>query len=144
MLTKIHNDMKQAMKAGEKLRLSTIRLLLASIKNVAIEKRQELEESEIITIIQREVKQRRNAMEEYIKGKRDDLVEQAKAEIAVLESYLPQQLSDEELGTMAKQIIEELKATPKEFGKVMGKLVPMVKGKADGTRVQAVVKKLLE
>jgi uncharacterized protein len=78
----------------------------------------------LLAIIQREVKQRRNAMEEYIKGKRDDLVEQAKAEIAVLESYLPQQLSDEELGTMAKQIIEELKATPKEFGKVMGKLVP--------------------
>jgi uncharacterized protein len=144
MLTKIQNDMKQAMKAGEKIRLSTLRLLLASIKNAVIEKRQELEESEILAIIQREVKQRRNAMEEYIKGKRDDLVEQAKEEIAVLESYLPQQLSDEELGTMAKKIIEELKATPKEFGKVMGKLVPMVKGKADGTRVQAVVKKLLE
>ncbi len=143
MLTKIQNDMKQAMKAGEKERLGTIRMLLAALKNASIEKRQELEESEILTVIQREVKQRKNAMEEYLKGKRDDLVEQAKKEIAVLESYLPQQMSDEELGDLVQKVIDEIKATPKEFGKVMGKLMPMVQGKAEGNRVQAVVKKLL-
>ncbi len=143
MLTKIQNDMKQAMKAGEKERLGTIRMLLAALKNASIEKRQELEESEILTVIQREVKQRKNAMEEYFKGKRDDLVEQAKKEIAVLESYLPQQMSDEELGNLVQKVIGEIKATPKEFGKVMGKLMPMVQGKAEGNRVQAAVKKLL-
>ncbi|MBS4022578.1 MAG: GatB/YqeY domain-containing protein [Dethiobacter sp.] len=143
MLEKIREEMKLAMKAGEKQRLSTIRLLLSAIKNESIEKRRELEESEILTVVQREVKQRRNAVEEYIKGKRDDLVQEAKEEIAILESYLPQQMSEEELSEMVKHVIDELKATPKEFGKVMGKLMPMVKGKADGGRVQDAVKKLL-
>jgi len=143
MLAKFQDDMKQALKAGEKLRLSTLRLLLAALKNESIEKRSELTEDEIVTVLRREVKQRRNAIEEYRKGNRQDLVEEAEAEIAILEAYLPQQLNDEELRSLVENVVAELKATPKEFGKVIGKVMPLVKGKADGSRVQAVVKQVL-
>ncbi|MDW7650449.1 MAG: GatB/YqeY domain-containing protein [Bacillota bacterium] len=144
MLTTIQNDMKQALKSGEKLRLSTLRMLVSALKNESIEKRQELTTEEVLTVVQREVKQRRNAMEEYKKGNRDDLVSQAEAEIAILEAYLPKQLSDDELEAIVRQTMAEVNVTsPKEMGKLMGKLMPQVKGKADGTRVQATVKRLL-
>jgi uncharacterized protein YqeY len=143
MLSRIQENMRQALKAGEKKRLSTIRMLLASVKNEAIEKRRELDETEIVAVVQREIKQRRNAIEEFAKGKRDDLVTEAKEEIAFLEAYLPRQLSDEELEKLVRGVVDELKATAKEFGKVMGKLMPQVKGKAEGDRVQAMVKKIL-
>lgn len=143
MLAKLQTDMKQALKNGEKLRLSTLRMLLAALKNESIEKQKELSEDEILAVIQREIKQRRNAMEDFKKGKRDDLLNQALEEIAVLESYLPAQLSDEELESLVRQAVAELNATSKDFGKVMGKLMPQVKGKADGGRVQAMVKQVL-
>ncbi|MBS4030982.1 MAG: GatB/YqeY domain-containing protein [Clostridiales bacterium] len=143
MLAQLQNDMKLALKAGEKQKLSTIRMLLSAIKNEAIEKRKELTDEEILTVIQREIKQRRNAIEEFKKGNREDLVTESETEIAWLEAYLPAQLSDEELDTLVRQVITELNATPQEFGKVMGKLMPLVKGKADGTRVKAAVKKNL-
>ena len=144
MLKQIQNDMKEALKAGEKLRLSTIRMLISAIKNESIEKRAELSEEEVITVVQREVKMRRNAIEEYKKGNRDDLVQQALDEIAMLEVYLPKQLSDEELVAIIKQTIAEVNITsPKEMGKLMAKLMPLIKGKADGTRVQSIVKQLL-
>lgn len=145
MITKIKNDMKETLKAGEKLRLSTIRILISAINNERIEKKAELSNEEVVTVVQREVKIRRNAIEEYKKGARDDLVQQALQEIAMLEVYLPQQLSDEELEAMIKQAMAEVNVTsPKEMGKLMGKLMPLIKGKADGTRVQAMVKQLLD
>lgn len=144
MLSTLQADMKQALKSGEKLRLSTLRMLISSIKNESIEKRMELTDEEVITVIQREVKQRRNAIEEYKKGNRDDLVKQADEEIAFLEAYLPKQLSDEELEALVKETMAEVSiASPKEMGKLMAKLMPKVKGKADGNRVQAIVKQLL-
>lgn len=143
MLAELQGQMKQALKAGEKLRLSTLRLLLAAIKNESIDKRHELDEDEIITIIQREVKQRRNAIEEFKKGAREDLVKQAEEEIAILENYLPRQISDEELRQLVQQVVAELQATPNEFGKVMGKVMPLVKGTADGNRVRSMVKQVL-
>lgn len=143
MLAKLQADMKQALKNGEKIRLSTIRMLLAAIKNESIEKQKELNDDEIFSVIQREIKQRRTALEDFRRGKREDLVNQALEEIAVLESYLPAQLSDEELESLVRQAVAELNATPKDFGKVMGKLMPQVKGKAEGGRVQAMVKKVL-
>ena len=144
MLKQIQNDMKEALKAGEKLRLSTIRMLISAIKNESIEKRAELSEEEVITVVQREVKMRRNAIEEYKKGNRDDLVQQALDEVAILEVYLPKQLSDEELVAIIKHTIAEVNITsPKEMGKLMAKLMPLIKGKADGTRVQSIVKQLL-
>ena len=141
---KLINDMKQAMKSGEKFRLSTLRLLFSALKNEAIAKRAELTNEEVITIVQREVKQRKNAIEEFKKGNRDDLVKQAEEEVAILEVYLPQQISDEELEALVRQVITEQNVSSlKEMGKVMGKLMPQVKGKADGNRVQNTVKKIL-
>lgn len=141
MLAQLQNDMKLALKAGEKQKLSTIRMLLSAIKNEAIEKRKELTDEEILTVIQREIKQRRNAIEEFRKGNRADLIAESETEIAWLEAYLPAQLNDDELDALVSQVVADLNATPQEFGKVMGKLMPLVKGKADGTRVQAAVKK---
>lgn len=145
MLTQIQDDMKQALKAGEKKRLGTLRMLLAAVKNETIEKRSELTEEDILTVIQREIKQRKNSIEEFKKGNRDDLVQETEAELSILEAYLPQQLSDEELTELVKQVAAEVNATSaKDMGKLMGKLMPQVKGKADGTRVQATVKKILQ
>ncbi|NLN07053.1 MAG: GatB/YqeY domain-containing protein [Firmicutes bacterium] len=144
MLKKIQDDMKQAMKAGDKKRLSTIRMLLAAIKNESIEKRKELSSEDISAVIQREIKQRRTAIAEFRAGGREDLVQENEAEIAVLESYLPPQLSDAELEALVRQVVAETGASSlREMGKVMGKIMPQVKGKADGGRVQAIVRKVL-
>ncbi len=145
MLKQIQADMKQALKAGEKQQLSTLRMLLAALQNESIEKRAELTDEDILTVIQREIKQRKNSIIEFKKGNRNDLIQESELEINILTAYLPQQLSDEELETLTKQIIAETNAgSAKELGQVMSKLMPLVKGKADGTRVQAVAKKLLE
>jgi uncharacterized protein len=145
MLKQIQDDMKQALKAGEKEKLSTIRMLIAAIKNESIEKRAELSDEDVFTVIAREIKQRKNAIEEFKKGNREDLVAQNESEIAILEAYLPQQLSDAELEALVRQAVAETNAvSAKEMGKVMGKLMPLVKGKADGTRVQAMVRSILE
>ena len=144
MLKLLQDEMKKAMKAKDKVRLSTIRMLISAVKNEAIAKKQELATEDIIAVIQREIKQRRNAIEDFRKGERDDLVRENEAEIAVLEEFLPKQLSDEEIETLARQIANEVNAaTLKDLGKVMGKIMPLVKGKADGTRVQTIVKKIL-
>jgi len=145
MLKQIQADMKQALKAGEKRQLSTLRMLLAALQNESIEKRTELADEEVFTVIQREIKQRKNSAIEFKKGNREDLVQETEMEIAILEPYLPQQLSDEELETMVKQVITEVNAgSAKELGQVMSKLMPLIKGKAAGTRVQAIAKRLLE
>ncbi|MBS3983858.1 MAG: GatB/YqeY domain-containing protein [Dethiobacter sp.] len=145
MLKQIQADMKQALKAGEKQHLSTLRMLLAALQNESIEKRTELTDEDIFTVIQREIKQRKNSIIEFRKGSREDLIQESEQEIAILAAYLPQQLSDEELEALAKQVISEVNATSaKELGLVMGKLIPLIKGKAAGNRVQAMAKKLLE
>ncbi|NLM47075.1 MAG: GatB/YqeY domain-containing protein [Firmicutes bacterium] len=144
MLKRIQDDMKQAMKAGDKKRLSTIRMLLAAVKNESIEKRKELSSEDILGVIQREIKQRRTAIADFAAGGRKDLVHEYEAEIAILESYLPPQLSDEELEALVRQAVAETGASSlREMGKVMGKIMPQVKGKADGERVQAIVHKIL-
>ncbi|MBS3899326.1 MAG: GatB/YqeY domain-containing protein [Dethiobacter sp.] len=145
MLKQIQADMKQALKAGEKQRLSTLRMLLAALQNESIEKRTELTDEDIFTVIQREIKQRKNSIVEFKKGNRDDLAQESELEITILAAYLPQQLSDEELEALTKQIITEVNAgSAKELGQVMNKLMPLIKGKAAGTRVQAIAKRLLE
>ncbi|HZK23927.1 MAG TPA: GatB/YqeY domain-containing protein [Oscillospiraceae bacterium] len=144
MLKQIQDDMKTALKAGEKKKVSTLRMLIADIKNESINKRSALSTDEILSVIQREIKQRRNANEEFKKGNRLDLVAENEIEVAILTAYLPQQLGDEELETIVLQAVSAVSATSlKEMGKVMSKVMPQVKGKADGRRVQAAVKKVL-
>lgn len=143
---KLNEDMKVAMKAREegKLRLSVIRMAKAAIKNIEIAKGKELSEEEIIEVLSREVKQRRDAIPEYQKGNRADVVDTLKLEINILMDYMPEQLSEEEIRAFVKEAIELSGAKEaKEMGKVMGVLMPKVKGKADGKLVNQIVKEFL-
>lgn len=140
------DDMKNAMKAKEagKLKLSVIRLVRAALKNAEIKAGKELNDEEIIEVIAREVKQRRESISEYQKANRQDIVENLRAEIDVLLEYLPQQLTEEEIRELVQKVVAETGAnSSKDIGKVMGKLMPQVKGKADGKVVKQVVGEIL-
>lgn len=136
--------MKTAMKAKDKEALQVIRMLKASIQNEQIKAGHELNADEELTVLSREMKQRRDALSEFVQAGREDLVEKVKVEIAIVEKYLPKQLTEEEIRKIVSEAIEKVKATSaKEFGKVMGAVMPLVKGKADGNQVNAIVKELL-
>ena len=143
---KLTEDMKQAMKDKEagKLRLSVIRKVRAAIKNVEIDTKAELAEEDVIAIVAKEVKMRRDSMEEFKKGQRDDLVAQLEQEIEVLLPYLPQQLTEAEVREIVTEAVAIAGATSsKDMGKVMAVLMPKVKGRADGKLVNNIVRELL-
>ncbi|EIW17206.1 MULTISPECIES: GatB/YqeY domain-containing protein [Pelosinus] len=143
---RLTEDMKQAMKDKEsgKLRLSVIRMVRANIKNVEIDSKQELSDDEVLGVVSKEVKMRRDSIEEFTKGNRLDLVENLEQEIEVLMKYLPEQLSETEVRTLVEQAVAESKAvSPKEMGKVMAVLMPKVKGRADGKMVNTIVREML-
>jgi len=137
-------DLKEAMKQKQKLRKSVITMLRAAIKQVEVDKRVELSDEEVIDIIATQVKQKRSVIDEFLKGGREDLADEARAEISVLEKYLPEQLSEDELKTLISGVISEVNATSmKDMGKVMGIVNPQVKGRADGKTVSQIVKGFL-
>ena len=141
---KLMEDLKQALRQGDECGRSTLRLVMAAIKNAEIEKRHELDEEELLAIIAKEAKQRRESIAEFEKGGRQDLVGREKAELQVLLTYLPEQLSREEIEARARQIIEEVGATgPAQMGEVMRRLMPLMKGRADGKLVSQTVRELL-
>jgi len=141
---KLAEDMKTAMKAKDAARLSTIRMLNSSIKNKEIDQRRELTDEEVAAVISTAVKQRRDSIEQFKAGGRQDLVEQEEAEVAILLSYLPQQLTEDEIRDIVKSAIAETSASSaKDMGKVMKVIMPKTKGKADGALVNKVVKELL-
>ena len=142
---KLTEDLKQAMRGGDTVRRSVIRLLMASIKNAEIARQTDLDDANILGIIAKDVKQRRESIEAFTQGNRPDLVAQEEAEMAILEGYLPQQMTREEIVTAARQVIAEVGAEgPRDKGKVMPKLVAQLKGKADGQEINAVVTELLQ
>ncbi|AOF49083.1 GatB/YqeY domain-containing protein [Tetragenococcus halophilus] len=144
LLTKLNDDMKAAMKGKDKKSLQVIRMLKASLQNEKINLGRDLTDEEELAIISREMKQRRDSLAEFEKVGRDDLAEKTKSEIAIVERYLPAQLTEDEIFQIVSQAIEQTGASsPKEFGKVMGVVMPKVKGKADGNQVNAIVKELL-
>ena len=141
---KLTEDLKQALRQGDEQRKSTLRLVMAAIKNVEIEKRRELDEGELLAIIAKEVKQRHESIAEFQTGNRQDLADREEAELQILLAYLPEQLSQEEIELKARQVIEEVGATsPAQMGQVMGRLMPMMAGRADGKLVSQVVNELL-
>lgn len=141
---KLRIALKEAMKAGDNIRKSTIRLALSAIKNAEIEKKRELEETEVLAILQKEVKSRRETIEGAKKAERLDLIEEAEAEITILEEFLPQPLSASELEEIVKEAIKESGATsPREMGKVMKILMPRIQGRADGKQASQIVRQLL-
>lgn len=143
---RLNDDMKQAMKEKEvgKFRLSVIRMVRSSIKNAEIDRRKDLTEEEVLDILAREVKLRRDAAEEFKKGNRLDLVENLEKEVAILLEYLPTQLSEQEVRVLVAEAIDQTQAiSAKDMGKVMAALMPKVKGRADGKLVNTVVRELL-
>jgi|SRR5699024_2400562 len=139
------DHMKQAMKEKDKTRLSVIRMLRAALQNEAINQGVDtLSEDDEVMILSRQVKQINESLTEFKSAGRDDLVEKSEQELAILEQYLPEQLTEEEIEEIVKKAIESTGATSKkEFGKVMGAVMPQVKGKADGSQVQKLVQQLL-
>jgi len=143
MEDRIQSDLKEAMKARDSIRVGTLRMLLAALKNRKIEKREELTEEECLAVVGKELKNRKEAAEQYA-GRRPELAEKELAEAAVLESYLPKQLSEDEIRALVRETIESTGASdPSDLGKVMGPIMGRVKGRADGSRVRQVVQEEL-
>jgi len=142
--TKLADDLKQAMKAGETVTRSVIRLLMSAIKNAEIARQADLADPDILGIIAKEVKQRKESIEAFKQGNRPDLVAQEEAEMAVLEKYLPQQMTRDEIIAEVKRVIAEVGAQgPGDKGKVMSKIIPQLKGRADGREINDIVTELL-
>lgn len=144
---KLTADMKEAMKAREegRQRLGVIRLVRGAIRQQEIDGRRELDDEAVLSVISKEVKQRRDAIEEFQKGGRDDLVRQNEAEIAILMEYLPQQMTEDEVRSAVQEAIAATGAsTPKDMGKVMKELMLKVKGRADGKLVNQIVRERLD
>ena len=140
----LQQDLKTAMKEKDTFKRDTIRFLMSAIKQVEVDTRKELSDEDIVKIIQKSVKQREEAARQYKEGGREDLYEKEIKEAKLLKTYLPKQLSDEELKAELVQIIEEVGATSmKDMGKVMGVATKKLAGKADGKRINQMVKELL-
>jgi len=140
----ITEDMKSAMKAGEKDRLKVVRLIRAAIKQIEIDTREELDDAAVLAVLTKMVKQRRDSVEQFEKGDREDLAAIERAEIVVLNDYLPEQLSAEELAAMVDEVIQATGAEGiRDMGKVMGQIKAKASGRADMGAVSATVKERL-
>jgi uncharacterized protein len=141
---KLNESMKAAMKSGDDLRKRTIRMVLAAIKQVEVDKRAELDDMAVTALIQKEVKNRREALEEAKKASRADLIADNESEIKVLEEFLPKAMDPEELRALVKAAIAETgAAAPSDMGKVMKVVMPKVAGRAPNDMISATVKELL-
>lgn len=142
-IDQINQEIKEAMKAKDKFRLSVIRMLKGALQKAEIDKGETLTEEEL-TILSRELKQRKDSVAEFREAGRDDLADETAKEIAIVETYLPKQLSEEEITVALKEVIDQVGAqSMKDFGKVMGAAVKALKGKADGSTIQKIAKSLL-
>ncbi len=141
---RILQDMKDSMRARDALRVSTLRLLISEIKNKEIDAKGELEDGDVLTLIQKAVKQRQDSIIQYEKGGRKDLADKEKAEMEILKLYLPEELSQDEILKIIDNAIATTGASSlKEMGKVMKEVMPKVKGRADGKLVNELVRKRL-
>ena len=144
MRNKILEDLKSAMKAQDKLKLSVIRMVKSSIQMEELNKKRELTDDEVIDVISKQIKTRKDSINEFAKGGRDDLVESTSKEIEILSTYLPEQLTEEEVNNIIDRVFEEVKPEDsKDMGKVMKAVTPLVKGKADMGMVSSIIKNKL-
>lgn len=142
---RLNEDMKAALKSGDKVRLNTIRWLRARLKDAQIELGRELTDEDAISVLSNAAKKHRESIEMYKQGGRDDLVAQESAELAIIQEYLPEQLSQEDLEKIITEVIQQVNATSlKDMGKVMGKVMQQVRGRADGKQVQRIVRNRLQ
>ncbi len=141
---RIHDDMKTALRAGEKERLGVIRMAMAAIKQIEVDTRKDLSDADVLGIVDKMVKQRRESISQFRAGAREDLAEKEQAEIDILRDYLPEPLSEADLDTLIKNVIESTQAqSMKDMGKVMGQIKSAVQGRADMGAVSAKIKSLL-
>ena len=141
---RITEDMKQAMKAGDTVKRDTLRMLLSSVKNAANTKLAPLDEVEVVAVVAKDVKRHLESIEAFKKGNRADLVAKEEAEMAILQAYMPAQMSRDEIAAAVKEVIAAVGAKgPGDKGKVMQQVMPKLKGKADGKEINEVVMQLL-
>jgi hypothetical protein len=141
---RIQDDMKSAMKGGDKPRLGVIRLLMAAIKQREVDERIELDDTQILAVLDKMVKQRRDSINQYEQAGRPELADQEAFEISVLQGYLPEALSETEIAAMIREAIQATGAeSVRDMGKVMGQLKPKMQGRADMGAVSALIKQLL-
>ena len=141
MLEQLKSDLKDAMRAKDETRRNTIRILMAAFKNAAIEKGGELDESGSLEILAREAKKRREAAESFRGGGREDAALQEELELAIIEDYLPKQLSEDEVRAIAREVIAAVEPSgPRDMGKVMGEVMPRLKGLFDGKLASGIIK----
>lgn len=144
MRNQILEDLKSAMKAQDKLKLSVIRMVKSSIQMEELNKKRELTDEEVIDVISKQIKTRKDSINEFTKGGREDLVESTSKEIEILSAYLPEQLTEEEINSIIEKVFEEVKpSSAKDMGKVMKAITPLVKGKADMGMVSSIIKNKL-
>ena len=145
LLDTIQSDMYAAMKSGDKQRSGTLRVALSTLKDKKIEKQEELTDMEEIKIIQNLVKQRKEAADIYKENGRNDLMENENAELEILNTYLPQMMSDDDLRALIKKVVSEIGATDlSDIGKIMPEVMKQTAGKADGKMAQSIVRELLQ
>lgn len=143
--TRLLDDVKQAMRSGDKSRLTTLRMTTAAIKQREVDERVELQDADIIAVVEKMIKQRRDAEQQYRDAGRDELADQEAAEITILEDYLPTQLSDAEIESEIGKVMAELNADGMQaMGQVMGQLKPRLQGRADMGKVSALVRQKLQ
>lgn len=144
LIEQIQEDLKRSMKAKDGNRVSVLRLLLSSIRNREIEKRDVLDDDEVLAEITSSAKRRRESMEAFKEGDRMDLVEKEEAELVILQEYLPELLSPDEIRNVVQEVVEAVSATTaSDLGKVMKELMPRLGGKADGKLVNEIVREVL-
>ena len=140
----LQDDLKKAMRSGDVMRRSVIRMLRSEIHNREIESREELDDAATVQLLGRQAQQRRDSIEAFEQAERDDLVEKERAELAVIMEYLPEQLSGDELLEIVRGAIEQVGASgPQDMGKVMGAVMPKVRGRAEGREVNRIASELL-
>jgi hypothetical protein len=146
LIEKIEKDVIEAMKAKDAVKVSTLRMLKSAIGNYLIQaKKDKADDAEVLTHIGKQAKQRRESLDSFEKAGRKDLADKERAELAILETYLPKQLTDDELrAAVQKAMVESGAKSPADMGKLMKALMPSVQGKADGKRIQDVVKAILK
>lgn len=141
----IQKHLKEAMKSKDEVKVRTLRMVIAALKNFEVEKMGEATDEEVIQIIQKEAKRRREAIEEYKNAGREDLAQSEEEELKILMEYLPKQMTEDEIRSLALEVIKEVGASSlKDLGKVMKVIMPKVKGRADGKVVNRIVREILQ
>ncbi len=143
-MEQLGSELNDALRSGDEVRKRTLRMLIAELKNAEIEHRGELDEAAVQAVLKRQVRQRQDSIEQYTKGGRADLVAAEEEELAIIEGYLPEQMSPDEIEAAAERVIESVEATgPSDMGRVMGPLMNEIGAKADGRVVSTTVQRLL-